>query len=119
MAWLTGSLEDNGWLTGSLVSSDGNKKIVISSPNIVVDKNGIPVTHTFQYWYLVQNNPDTEIYNNGNVAVIDKGTNLSIVDGEGELNVSFALIGGTYRLIAFDSNESNYFRYTAAIVEAV
>lgn len=118
MAWLVGSLLENGWLVGPLVSSDGNKQIVISAPNLIVDKNGNPVTHTFDYWFLTQTNPDIQTYNNGTVQVVDKGTNLSIVNGEGLLSVSFALVGSTYKLIAFDANESNYFRLSAIVQDA-
>ena len=94
------------------------KKIIIASPNNVVDINGDPVTHTFDYWFLTDSsNIDLNAYNEEVVNIIDKGTSLALVAGEGEILVSLAVLGQSYRLVAFDGDESNYFRYTGTVVE--
>lgn len=119
MAWLTGSLIENGWLTGALDAPINNIKIVIDNLNPVVDIFGQPVTHTYDYWFITQDDIDLANYNAQPVTVINRGDNLSIVNGEGEVSVNLANIGQSYRLVAFDDDESNYFRYTGTATEEV
>lgn len=111
MAWLTGSLTDNGWLTGAVSGSVNNLNIILTGANIVVDIFGQPVTHTFNYWFITQDDVDANNYNGLAINVVDKGTDLEVIDGEATIYVGSATAGQTYKLIAFDSDESNYFRY--------
>lgn len=120
MAWLTGGLVENGWLTGTMDVPDSDKKIYIQSPNLVVDVYGNPVTHTYQYWFITQSDIDISNYNGNPITVAAQGTNLEIVDGEGEVLLTASggvVTGQTYRLVAFDSDESHYFRFSGIAVE--
>jgi len=117
MAWLTGSLVENGWLTGALQVGDVPKKIIIGSGNPVVNTAGNPVTHTFQYWFITQTDIDIANYNGQAITAVDKGTNLVITNGIGEITLSAATTGQVYRLVAFDDDESHYFRLTGTVVE--
>lgn len=117
MSWLTGSLVENGWLTSPVAISDTTKKFTIAALNPVVDISGNPVTHTFGYWFITQDDVDLSIYNNSLPVVVDKGTGLQITNGVGEVVVVYAVPGQSYTLVAFDSNKSNYFRCSAVITE--
>jgi hypothetical protein len=117
MTWLTGSLVDNGWLTGAVQVSDVPKKIIIGSGNPVVNTAGNLVTHTYQYWFITQDDIDITNYNGQAITAVDKGTNLVITAGVGEITLSAATAGQNYRLVAFDDDESHYFRLTGTVVE--
>lgn len=117
MAWLTGNLVENGWLTGAVQVSDIPKKIIIGSGNPVVDTAGNLVTHTYNYWFITQSDIDLANYNGQAITAVDKGTNLVVTAGQAEITLSAATPGQTYRLVAFDDDESHYFRYSGLVVE--
>lgn len=117
MAWLTGSLIENGWLTGDIDSPVNNIKLIIGPSNPVVDIYGQPVNHIFDYWFITQSDIDLSNYNGQPISIVNKGDSLDITNGQGEVLTNLANIGETYQLVGFDTDQSNYFRYTGIAVE--
>jgi len=138
--WWSGSNLGGGvWKTGSVVSTSQQQlppiegvleglseiigdfpvtyKFLISTPNIVVDIYGITINHTFEYWLLTDSVIDSTIYNGNALNIVDKGTGLNIINGEGSITVTNASYGNSYNLIAFDADGSNYFRATSTIIQ--
>ncbi len=108
---------NGSWIVAPLTTPDAPKKITIGAGNPVVDIYGQTVTHTYDYWFITTNNIDMANFNGTAITVVDSGTNLQVVNGLTEISLYNALVGQTYRLVAFDADESNYFRFSGTVVE--
>ena len=121
MAWVVAPLTsdvDGHWIVAPLTQDESSKRINITSPDLIVDIYGSPITHTYQYWYLTQTNIDLAIYNNNTVVIADKGTNFEVTAGEASLTVNQILtVGSIYTLVAFDDDYQNYVRYVGTVAE--
>lgn len=111
---LAGTLIGTSTLSGT---SPVVNKFKIQSPDAIVDLYGQPVTHTYEYWFLTDSTIDTSNYAGSALNIIDSGTNLGISSGIGEATLINATVGVTYHLVAFDSDQTNYFRADVVVIQ--